>query len=192
MIYCGVDEAGRGPWAGPVVAAAVILPAAGAPLGAADSKTLTAKQRGVLEAAIKASCVWAIGEATAAEIDALNIRRATHLAMRRAVEGLPVRPGKALVDGNDAPALPCPVETIIGGDGLIPAISCASILAKEHRDRIMIAACATYPGYGFAKHKGYGAAAHAAALAALGPCTLHRLSFKPVAAAAAARATAAE
>ena len=174
------------------MAAAVILPAAGAPRGAADSKTLTAKQRGVLEAAIKASCVWAIGEATAAEIDTLNIRRATHLAMRRAVEGLPVRPDKALVDGNDAPALPCPVETIIGGDGLIPAIACASILAKEHRDRIMIAACVTFPGYGFAKHKGYGAAAHAAALSALGPCALHRLSFKPVAAAAAARAAPAE
>ena len=184
MIVCGVDEAGRGPWAGPVVAAAVILPAQGAPFGVADSKALTAARRAVLEQRIKETCVWAIGEASAAEIDALNIRRATHLAMRRAMEGLSRAPTLALVDGNDAPPLPCTVRTLIGGDALEPAISAASILAKEHRDRLMIAACGAFPGYGFAQHKGYGAPAHAAALAQHGPCPLHRLSFKPVRAAA--------
>jgi ribonuclease HII len=183
MILCGVDEAGRGPWAGPVVAAAVILPPAGAPAGAGDSKTLTAQKRARLETLIQQSCVWAIGEASVEEIDRLNIRQATHLAMRRAVEGLATSPALALVDGNDAPRLPCPVRTIIGGDATEPAIACASILAKEHRDRLMVAACALYPGYGFARHKGYGSPEHQRALAEIGPCPLHRLTFKPVAAA---------
>jgi ribonuclease HII len=166
------------------VAAAVILPAAGAPPGAADSKALSAAHRARLEPLIKASCFWAIGEASANEIDALNILKATHLAMRRAVDALALPPDLALVDGDRAPALACAVRTIIGGDASEPAIACASILAKEHRDRLMRAAEEAFPGYGFASHKGYGAAAHAAALSRLGPCALHRMSFKPVAAAA--------
>jgi ribonuclease HII len=185
MIVCGVDEAGRGPWAGPVVAAAVILPPGGAPAGAGDSKALVPAERARLEPLIKASCFWGLGEASVEEIDTLNILRATHLAMQRAVAALRETPDLALVDGNRAPALPCGVRTIIGGDASEPAIACASILAKEHRDRLMIAACAAFPGYGFARHKGYGVAAHAAALSALGPCPLHRMSFKPVAAVAA-------
>lgn len=190
MLICGIDEAGRGPWAGPVAAAAVILPATGVPEGLNDSKALTAKARARLEALILESCAYGIGFASPEEIDRLNIRQATHLAMRRAVEALPQRPSKAMVDGNDAPPLPCPVETFIGGDALIPAISAASILAKEARDRLMVEACALYPGYGFSSHKGYGAKAHQEALARLGPCPIHRLSFKPVAAALAARAAA--
>ena len=184
MIICGVDEAGRGPWAGPVVAAAVILPPSGAPYGAADSKALSQAARARLEPLIQVSCVWAIGAASPEEIDALNILKATHLAMRRAVEALATPPHLALVDGNSAPALPCAVRTIVGGDASEPAIACASILAKEHRDRLMITACTMHPGYGFSSHKGYGAPMHAAALARLGPCALHRMSFKPVAAAA--------
>lgn len=188
MIVCGVDEAGRGPWAGPVVAAAVILPAEGAPEGVADSKALTAARRAALEEAIKASCLWAIGEASPEEIDRLNIRQATHLAMRRAIAGLSQAPTLALVDGNDAPKAPCAVRTLVGGDSLEPAISAASILAKEHRDRLMVQFCAAHPGYGFASHKGYGVPAHAQALAHLGPSPIHRLSFKPVRAAAEAHA----
>jgi ribonuclease HII len=180
MIVCGVDEAGRGPWAGPVVAAAVILPAEGAPSGVADSKVLTPARRSALEQAIKACCVWAIGEASPEEIDQINIRQATHLAMRRAIAGLATPPGLALVDGNDAPKAPCPVRPLIGGDALEPAISAASILAKVYRDRLMVSLCSAYPGYGFAAHKGYGAPAHAAALRELGPSPVHRMSFKPV------------
>lgn len=180
MIVCGVDEAGRGPWAGPVVAAAVILPSDGAPEGVADSKALTPGRRAALEEAIKACCVWAIGEASPEEIDRLNIRQATHLAMRRAMAGLATAPDLALVDGNDAPKAPCSVRTLIGGDAIEPAISAASILAKEHRDRLMVSLCAAYPGYGFSAHKGYGVPVHAAALRRLGPSPIHRMSFKPV------------
>lgn len=189
MVICGVDEAGRGPWAGPVAAAAVLMNAR-IPAEVADSKTLSEKAREALYARITAECVFGIGLASPAEIDRLNIRRATHLAMYRAVTALPLRPTKALVDGDDAPMLPIEsVETIVGGDGLVPAISAASILAKVVRDRLMKEACATYPGYGFASHKGYGVKVHAEALAALGPCPIHRMSFKPVAEAASAAAS---
>lgn len=185
MLICGIDEAGRGPWAGPVVAAAVVLPPAGAPEGVGDSKALTAKARARLEAEILRTCRVGVGLASPAEIDALNIRRANHLAMARAYEALGLACALARVDGNDAPPLPCAVETLIGGDARDPAIGAASIIAKEHRDRLMIAYCEQFPGYGFSRHKGYGAAAHAEALARLGPCPIHRMSFKPVRAAAA-------
>jgi ribonuclease HII len=186
MLMCGVDEAGRGPWAGPVVAAAVLCPASGGdggiPAEVADSKTLSAAAREALYARISEQCLYGVGQASAEEIDRLNIRRATHLAMYRAVAALPIRPQRALVDGNDRPRLPVmAVEALVGGDGLVPAISAASIIAKVFRDRLMRAADGDYPGYGFASHKGYGVKAHAEALAALGPCPLHRRSFRPVA-----------
>jgi ribonuclease HII len=181
MIVCGVDEAGRGPWAGPVVAAAVVL-RDGAPIeGLGDSKALTAKARARLEAEIRSRARgFAVAEASVEEIDRLNIRQATFLAMRRAVAGLGLTPDLALVDGRDAPDIAPKVRAIIGGDATEPAISAASILAKEHRDRLMIAADAAHPGYGFARHKGYGVAAHAEALRRLGPCILHRTSFAPI------------
>jgi ribonuclease HII len=169
MLICGVDEAGRGPWAGPVVAAAVILMRR-APNGIGDSKTLSAAERAFLEPRIRRAGVVGVGLATVEEIDRLNIRVATFLAMRRAVEALGVAPGLIRVDGREAPDLGAPVTAIV---------------AKETRDRMMAEACAFYPGYGFARHKGYGVAAHAAALAALGPTPLHRMSFAPVRAAAA-------
>lgn len=180
MAICGVDEAGRGPWAGPVVAAAVLLGPAGAPEGVTDSKALSPARRARLEPLIKACAVWAVAEASVEEIDRLNIREATLLAMRRAVEGLAQAPTLALVDGTAAPPLACQVRCIIKGDASEPAIAAASILAKEHRDRLMRAADARFPEYGFARHKGYGAPFHAEALARLGPCPLHRMSFKPV------------
>ena len=188
MSICGIDEAGRGPWAGPVVAAAVILPKRGRPKGLADSKQLTAEAREELAHAIRACADVGVGFASPEEIDALNILRATHLAMRRAVAALSQPPIAALIDGDRAPDLPCAVETIIGGDAYVASISAASIIAKVERDRIMAEACARYPGYGFARHKGYGVPEHMRALAALGPCAIHRFSFKPVAAALAARA----
>jgi ribonuclease HII len=181
-VLCGIDEAGRGPWAGPVVAGAVMF-AGKRPKGLADSKTLSERARETLYAEIMEVGLVGVGQASAAEIDALNIRQATHLAMRRAVAALPIAPIAALIDGNDAPVLPCPGEAIIDGDAHVPLIAAASIIAKVTRDRLMIEACALYPGYGFAQHKGYGAPAHAAALEKLGPCAIHRLSFKPVAAA---------
>ncbi|MDX2235707.1 MAG: ribonuclease HII [Hyphomonadaceae bacterium] len=187
MSICGIDEAGRGPLAGPVVAAAVILPARRRPRGIADSKLLDEAARDALYAEIAAHAIFGIGVATAAEIDALNIRQATLLAMRRAVAALAVPPTAALVDGNDPPDLPCPVEAIVDGDACVPLIGAASILAKVTRDRMMAEACLRYPGYGFARHKGYGVPEHKAALHALGPCPIHRMSFRPVAAAAAAR-----
>lgn len=186
-IICGVDEAGRGPWAGPVVAAAVILAPDGAPDGVRDSKALSPAERARLEPLIRAASRVGVGVASVAEIDRLNIREATFLAMRRAVAALPERPSLARIDGRDAPDLGCRGEAIIGGDDLDPAIACASIIAKEVRDRMMVEACARYPGYGFAQHKGYGVPAHAAALARLGPCPLHRTSFAPVRAAMRAR-----
>lgn len=184
-MICGVDEAGRGPWAGPVVAAAVIFPGK-RPKGLADSKALTPSAREALFAQIMAYAQVGVGEASAEEIDQINIRQATHLAMARAVAALAVAPLAALIDGNDAPALPCATEAIVDGDAHVPLIAAASIIAKVTRDRWMVAACARFPGYGFAQHKGYGAPAHAAALAKLGPCPIHRMTFKPVAAAAAA------
>jgi ribonuclease HII len=185
---CGVDEAGRGPWAGPVSAAAVILPARELPGGIDDSKKLTAKAREALEAEIKAAAVaWAVGFASVEEIAALNIVQATGLAMRRAVEALSVQPVVALVDGNYAFRLPCEVRTVVGGDALSLSIAAASILAKTARDRLMIEADALYPGYGFAAHKGYHAPSHAEALRRLGPCPIHRAEWAPVKAALAGR-----
>ncbi|KAF0179513.1 MAG: ribonuclease HII [Hyphomonadaceae bacterium] len=184
MSICGIDEAGRGPLAGPVVAAAVILPARRRPKGLADSKVLDEATRNSLYLEIRAHGIVGVGVATVAEIDTLNIRQATLLAMRRAVAALTVPPTAALVDGNDPPDLDCPIEAIIDGDAHVPLIGAASIIAKVTRDRMMIEACARYPGYGFARHKGYGVPEHKAALAKLGPCAIHRMSFKPVAEAA--------
>lgn len=178
---CGVDEAGRGPWAGPVSAAAVILNPARLPAGIDDSKALTAAARERLEAEIKSHAVaWAVGFASVEEIDALNILQATGLAMCRAIEGLGVTPAVALVDGNYRFKLPCDVTTVVGGDGLSLSIAAASILAKTARDRLMVALDAEHPGYGFAAHKGYHAASHVAGLARLGPCSAHRRSWAPV------------
>lgn len=177
---CGIDEAGRGPWAGPVVAAAVILPRKGRPRGLADSKQLSADAREELALAIRACALVSVGVAQAEEIDQINILQATYMAMRRAFEGLSERPVAALIDGNSAPDLPCPVETIIDGDAYVASISAASIIAKVERDRMMLDLCAQYPGYAFSKHKGYGTPEHQRALAELGPCAIHRRSFKPV------------
>lgn len=178
---CGVDEAGRGPLAGPVYAAAVILDPMAPVSGLRDSKKLSARQREALEGLIQAQALgWSVASASAEEIDRLNILQASLLAMKRAVEGLPVTPSLALVDGNKAPALACAVRTLVGGDDLEPAISAASILAKCARDRHMKQLDALYPGYGFAGHQGYPTPAHLAALARLGPCAEHRRSFAPV------------
>ncbi len=180
----GVDEAGRGPLAGPVVAGAVILCADGI-AGLDDSKKLSAKRRAVLEAEIKAKCHWAVGLASPQEIDEINILQATFLAMTRAVEALfqkngGLEPTHIMVDGNRLPKWRYSAQAVVGGDAIHPCISAASIIAKEHRDRIMIAADVEYPGYGWASNKGYGAVVHMAALKALGPTPLHRRSFAPV------------
>jgi ribonuclease HII len=178
---CGVDEAGRGPWAGPVCAAAVILHPRRVPAGVDDSKKLTARARERLEIEIKAKAVaWAVGFASVEEIAELNILHATGLAMCRAVEGLGVKPVFALVDGNYRFKLPCDVRTVIGGDGLSASIAAASILAKTARDRLMAEMDDLYPGYGFAGHKGYGARKHIDALASLGPSPIHRMSWAPI------------
>ena len=181
-LVAGVDEAGRGPLAGPVVAAAVILDQRQPIKGLADSKKLTALRREKLfdEIRAKALCC-SIAQASVEEIDRLNILQATLLAMRRAVEGLRLKPNKVLVDGNRLPDIGLPAQAIVGGDALVPAISAASILAKVHRDRWCLELAQLYPQYGFAKHKGYGTAAHLAALQAHGPCAEHRISFRPVA-----------
>lgn len=178
-MIAGVDEAGRGPLAGPVVAAAVILRADGI-VGLDDSKKLSAKRRGELEALIFAQCIVGVGMASVEEIDRINILQATMLAMTRAVEALGVEPAHVMVDGNRLPKWRYRAEAVIGGDAIHPCISAASIIAKEHRDRLMIAADRDFPGYGWASNKGYGAAVHMAALRALGPTPLHRTSFKPV------------
>lgn len=178
---CGVDEAGRGPWAGPVSAGAVILDPARIPAGLNDSKKLSAKTREALEIEIKGSALaWGVGFASVAEIGALNILHATGLAMRRAVEALAVTPVHALVDGNYRFPLPCEVKTVVGGDARSMSIAAASILAKVARDRLMMEMDGLYPGYGFAAHKGYSAPRHAEALIALGPCEIHRMSWAPV------------
>lgn len=180
-LACGVDEAGRGPWAGPVSAAAVILDPRRVPAGLNDSKKLSEKKRDALEPLIKeAAIAWSVGFASVAEIAELNILHASGLAMRRAVEALQTAPGLALVDGNYAFPLPCPVKTVIGGDGLSCSIAAASILAKTARDRVMVELDLKYPGYGFAAHKGYHAEIHVAALRRLGPCPEHRLGWAPV------------
>ncbi|CAN5319356.1 ribonuclease HII [soil metagenome] len=180
-LVCGVDEAGRGPWAGPVSAAAVILDPRRVPQGLNDSKKLSAKQRAVLEIEIKAVAVaWCVGLASIEEIEDLNILHAAGLAMCRAIEGLAVKPDIALVDGNYRFKLPCPIKTVIKGDSLSCSIAAASILAKEARDRIMVEMDGLYPGYGFAGHKGYHAAIHVEGLRRLGPSPIHRLSWAPV------------
>ncbi|MCE7797304.1 ribonuclease HII [Sphingobium sufflavum] len=179
----GVDEAGRGPLAGPVVAAAVILCPDGI-AGLDDSKKLSAARRAVLEAQILASCRYGIGIASVEEIDSFNILQATMLAMTRAVEALcegqGCVPGHVLVDGNRLPKWRWPATAVVGGDALHGCISAASILAKEARDRMMLAAAVEYPQYGWASNKGYGSAVHMAALKAHGPTPLHRRSFAPV------------
>ncbi len=181
-LVAGVDEAGRGPLAGPVVAAAVILDDLKPIAGLNDSKKLTEKRREKLydEILAKALCC-SIAEASVQEIDTLNILQATLLAMRRAVDGLRLKPVKVLVDGNRLPVLDVRAEAIVQGDALVPAISAASILAKVHRDRLCAHLHAQYPQYGFDRHKGYGTAEHLQALAEHGPSPWHRTSFAPVA-----------
>jgi ribonuclease HII len=179
---CGVDEAGRGPWAGPVYAGAVIFdPRKRPPKGLDDSKKLTAKAREGLEGEIKAKALaWGVGFATVEEIWELNILHAAGLAMCRAIEAMSVQPKYALVDGNYRFKLPCEVKTVVGGDGKSKSIAAASILAKVARDRLMVEMDARYPGYGFASHKGYNAPVHQQALRTLGPCEIHRMSWAPV------------
>ena len=179
---CGIDEAGRGPWAGPVVAAAVILDPGNIPKGLNDSKKLTEARREALFPAIMASAAVGVGIADVARIDRDNILAATLWAMGEAIRTLTITPALALVDGNRAPALPCQVQTIVEGDGRSLSIAAASIVAKVTRDRMMAELDRLHPGYGFARHKGYGTAFHSAALARLGPCAEHRSSFAPVAA----------
>lgn len=181
-LICGIDEAGRGPWAGPVVAAAVVLNPGNIPPGLNDSKKLSEARREALFPLIMAAAQVGVGSASAQEIDAMNIVQATFLAMKRALAALPVRPDLALVDGNLAPPLSCRVRTVIGGDAKSLSISAASIVAKVTRDRLMVALDQKFPAYGFARHKGYGTAQHQAALAQFHPCTEHRRSFAPVAA----------
>lgn len=180
---CGVDEAGRGPLAGSVVAAAVILDPARPIAGLADSKKLSAKVRERLAVEIRENAIaWSVAEASSTEIDQVNILQATFLAMRRAIEGLSVSATHALIDGNRIPpGLPCPAEAIVKGDAKEPAISAASILAKTVRDAQMVELDAQYPLYGFAKHMGYPTADHLAALRLYGPIAAHRRSFGPVA-----------
>ena len=181
-LVAGVDEAGRGPLAGPVVAAAVILDELQPIRGLADSKTLTALRRERLfdEIRAKALCC-SIAQADVEEIERLNILQATLLAMRRAVDGLRLRPSKVLVDGNRLPMLDVMAEAIVRGDALVPAISAASILAKVHRDRWCLEYDQEFPQYGFARHKGYGTAEHLAALRMHGASPQHRKTFRPVA-----------
>jgi ribonuclease HII len=180
-LVAGVDEAGRGPLAGPVIAAAVILDARNPIKGLADSKKLSALQRERLFDLICARALCcAVGSASVQEIDEINILQATMLAMRRAVKGLRLMPSKVLIDGNRIPVLTVRAEAIVGGDALVPEISAASIIAKVHRDRWCAQLDAQYPDYGFASHKGYGTAQHLAALRRLGACPEHRRSFAPV------------
>ena len=181
-LVAGVDEAGRGPLMGPVVAAAVILDDLHPIKGLADSKVLTALKRDKLYDEIRAKALcFSIAQASAAEIDEINILQATLLAMKRAVEGLRLKPAKVLVDGNRIPTLVIVAEAIVGGDALVPAISAASILAKVWRDRWCQEIDLAYPHYGFASHKGYGTAEHLAALRQHGACPEHRRTFSPVA-----------
>jgi len=180
-LICGVDEVGRGPLAGAVVAAAVILDPEKPIAGLADSKKLTEKKREALFIEIREKALaWSLGRAEIEEIDQLNILHASLLAMRRAVEGLPVAADHALIDGNKLPELPCSAEAIVGGDGSEPCISAASIIAKVTRDREMVALDAEYPGYGFAKHKGYPTKFHMEALKNQGVTPVHRRTFGPV------------
>ncbi len=180
-LMCGVDEAGRGPLAGPVVAAAVILHPRRRVEGLADSKTLTPRRREELAREIRSRAVaWAVAAASVQEIDALNILRASLLAMRRAVEALSVKPQRVLVDGLYRPELAIPMRAIVGGDATVAAISAASILAKVARDASMLKLHEEFPLYGFDRHKGYTTDEHLAALRAHGACSVHRRSFAPV------------
>lgn len=175
---CGIDEAGRGPLAGPVYAAAVILPPDCVIEGLNDSKKLTeARREKLFDVIVEKAVAYGIGSADEKEIDSLNILQATYLAMRRAVEALPVPCDYAMVDGNRMPPLPVPGETIVKGDAKSASIAAASILAKVSRDRVMMQYHEQYPAYGFNAHKGYGTRTHYAALEAYGPCPIHRLTF---------------
>jgi ribonuclease HII len=190
LICCGIDEAGRGPLAGPVYAACVVLDSAHPIDGLADSKQLSEKKRDTLAIAIKRYAVaWAIASATVQEIDRLNILQASLLAMQRAVAQLSFLPDLALVDGNQIPQLNCPARAIVNGDSLIPEISAASILAKTARDAEMMRLHQLFPLYGFDRHKGYPTQKHLMALQAYGACEIHRQSFAPVKAAIASDRT---
>ena len=180
-LTAGVDEAGRGPLAGPVVAAAVILDPENPIEGLADSKKLTAKKREALEPLIKERALaWCVAEASVEEIDEINILQATMLAMQRAVAGLKVQPEFVQVDGNRIPKLPMMAEAIVKGDAKVAAISAASILAKTHRDAYMMEQAHRYPSYGIEKHMGYGTAEHIKAIETLGVLPIHRKTFKPI------------
>lgn len=178
---CGIDEAGRGPWAGPVFAAAVIFRAGDYPEGLDDSKRLTETRRDLLAERIRDQAMaWSLASASAEEIDRVNILRATSLAMQRCLDQLDPAPAWALVDGNYRFPLSCQVRPIVKGDSQSVSIAAASILAKTARDKYMRDLDEKYPGYGFARHKGYGVKTHALALSRLGPCPEHRASFKPI------------
>ncbi len=178
---CGVDEAGRGPWAGPVVAAAVVLDRGRIPPGLDDSKKLTPRRRAALFDAVRASAFVGVGIASVAEIDALNILRANDLAMLRAIGALQPVPGAALIDGNRMPpGLPCRAQALVGGDGRSLSIAAASIVAKVTRDRIMEELAGAHPGYGWERNRGYGTPEHRAALIRLGVTPHHRRSFRPI------------
>jgi ribonuclease HII len=180
-LIAGVDEAGRGPLAGPVTAAAVILKPGDRIPGLADSKQLSPARRAALEGQVlRRALSWSVASASVEEIDNLNILQATLLAMQRAVAGLALVPGHVLVDGNRCPRLPCPAEAVVRGDATVAAIGAASILAKESRDREMRRLDLLHPGYGLSSHKGYPTREHMAALRALGPSPVHRRSFRPV------------
>lgn len=180
-LLAGVDEAGRGPLAGAVVAAAVILDPALPIEGLADSKKLAPKRRQQLAALIKAQAIaWAVGRAEVEEIDELNILQASLVAMQRAVSGLRIRPQQILVDGPHCPAMPCPAKGVVRGDATVAAISAASIIAKVTRDEEMVLLDAKYPGYGLAQHKGYPSKAHIQALERLGVSPIHRKTYAPV------------
>jgi ribonuclease HII len=180
-VVAGVDEVGRGPLAGPVVAAAVILHPERPIEGLADSKKLSEKRRDVLDPIIREQALcWSLGRAEPEEIDRINILQASLLAMQRAVAALSTQPELALVDGNKAPKLPCQIRTIVGGDASEPAISAASIIAKVARDKEMVELDLRYPGYGLARHKGYPTKQHLQALQRLGVSEIHRCSFGPV------------
>jgi len=185
-MIAGVDEAGRGPLAGPVVAAAVILDPARPIRGLRDSKQLDPERREVLAARIRERAIaWAVAEADHEEIDLLNILQATLLAMKRALVELRQRPTMIMIDGNCSPYLfdcfaDCHVRTVVGGDAILPSISAASIIAKTYRDALMVGMCARYPGYGMSRHFGYGTPQHLQALVHLGPSPIHRRSFNPL------------
>jgi ribonuclease HII len=181
VVVCGVDEAGRGPLAGPVYAAAVILDRKRRINGLADSKVLTPERRDVLAGRIKERAIaWSVAHATVEEIDRINIFHASMLAMRRAVQALGVEPGEAWIDGPHSPGLSCKTKTIVDGDALHPVISAASIIAKTERDAEMCALSARFPHYGFDRHKGYATSEHLDALGRRGPCEIHRRSFHAV------------